>query len=337
MSELIATQKTIARQLGISQAAVSKVLSGNTAKVSADTAAQILEAAKRMNYSKRKQNKSRFIGVMLSHVAEYRGGPYELRILSGIQEQARKLNAIPVQHILTIEESSDDFYKDVAGWVSITSIPPEKLNQIDRPIVFLHGLAPHVGFDTIVEDTHMGVRRAVRRLYELGHRSFGYFNVRPWGLSQAENYGAFHSAISELDLPHPPPEWIFTPRRKEATMADVERQQHEFLVTLKKMRSRPRALFIAGDIYALPFLRLASEYGFSIPEDFSVFGYDDIPDSALSSPSLSSIAQPLEEMGREAVERLIARINTPGMPTRTIKIPMEFKERASIGSARGTH
>lgn len=328
------TQKGIAARLGVSQAVVSKVLSGNTTRVSMDTAEQILEAARRMNYSKRKQSQSRFIGVLLSQAeTETRGYSYGLRLLAGVQEQARKLNAIPIQHILNAGDVDEAFFKDVSGWIALVSLPPEKLRQLNRPLVFLHCGERSPGFDLVIEDTWMGVRLALKRLAALGHRRFGYFNVRPWGVGQAANYGAFHQVLAEFNLPPPLPEWIFTPSRREATMADVERQTHEFLAALRGMKERPSALFIAGDVYALPFLRMAPAYGFAVPGDFSVFGYDDIPESALCAPSLSSIAQPLEELGREAVSRLMARLDAPGMESRTICVPMAFNERASVGPA----
>lgn len=326
------TQKSIAGQLAISQAVVSRVLSGDTSKVSQITAVKIIEAAQRLSYNKRKHSRTRFIGVVVSQLARDNAGYHvEIRLLAGIQEQARKVNLIPVQHIADQMGVVDALMPDTCGWIVIHPLEPALRQSINGPVVFLHAHDTSGMHDCILEDTTTAVRSAIRRLHGLGHRRFGYFNVRSWGVAQAENYGAFFQVISELDLPAPKPEWVYTPHRRERTAADVERLVRECLGSLAMMSERPSAMFIAGDVYALPFLRLAGEYGLSIPGDLSMFSHDDLPEAVACVPSLSSIAQPFGDMGREAVSRLLARIEHPDLPVRTIRVPMAFNERGSIG------
>ena len=330
----MATQKGIAKELGISQAIVSRVLSGDTKSVSKETASKIIDAARSMNYNKRKQSQSRYIGVIVSESSQRDSGySYERRFLLGVQEQARRLNAIPIQHILTDGEGFAELSGKVSGWISGSVLPAAQLRRLQIPMVFAQCRELSGSYDSIMEDSSGIVGQTLRHLHGLGHRRFGYFDVRPNGLLQARRYGAFHETLAALDLPAPAPEWIFTPHRQERSLDEVERQVRDFLSVLKGMSARPSALFIAGDIYALPFLRLAKEYGFSIPGDFSVFGYDDIPDAELAG--LSSIAQPLEDIGREAVSRLLARIDDPELPVRDIAVPMRFNVRASIGPVKG--
>ncbi|MFZ2653673.1 MAG: LacI family DNA-binding transcriptional regulator [Victivallales bacterium] len=329
----LVTQTHIARHLNISQAIVSRVLNGNVKAVSRETAKRILKASRELKYNMRKQSQTQFIGVLMP--GSPAGASFLMRLFSGIQDEARRRNAIPIQHILKKGDALREFMEQVSGLISVVELSDGLTGDLHarKPVVYLHHHGISGKHDCVLEDNRGGFRQAIRKLFELGHRRFGYFDVRPWGVAQAERYGAFHQVLSEFDLPVPPSEWVATPRRKERSTEDVERQLREFLSSLRSMKERPTALLMA-DAYAIPFLRLSRESGFSVPGDFSVVGYDDNPECELSRPTLSSIAQPLEEMGKEALGRLMDRIGNPDMPPRIIRVSMEFKERGSIGRVK---
>lgn len=281
-----------------------------------------------------KRAPSRFIGVAMSSEAN---GAFHMRLLMGIQQEARRRNVIPLQHIASPRKPSPVFEEEVAGWISVAE-PLDDITALvqGKPVVYLHNRDIRGRSDCVLEDCQDGLRQAIQRLHALGHRRFAYFDVRPWGGHQAERYGAFHQILSEFDLPAPPPEWVVTPTRKDRSIADVEQKLRTFLAAWLQMAERPSALLTAADVYGLALLRVAPEFGVSIPRDLSVVGYDDEPACELSTPTLASIAQPMEEMGVEAMRRLLDKIEAPDMEPKTIRVGMKYIERASVGPAQDT-
>jgi len=330
------TQSVIAMEVGVSQAMVSKVLNGETGKVSAETRHAIIKTARKLGYNRNVTEVRKCIGILINSMEDLsRPSIYLLKQLSGIQNEAHARKLTPLTHLLGNVDELDVLSDQVMGWIVLGPLSIDQIERLQQsgPVVFLHYDDISGQCSRVQEDNRTAVRQVIAALYEQGHRRFGYFNIRPMGITQAENYGAFMQALIELDLPIPPPEWIVTPHRQACTAADVERLIRQYLGELQQMARRPTALFIAADIYALPFLRLAPEYGFAIPRDFSVIGYDDISEAALATPSLSSIAQPLAEMGQEAVARLDELINNPRLPPRGFEVRMTVKFRDSVGPA----
>jgi DNA-binding LacI/PurR family transcriptional regulator len=96
------------------------------------------------------------------------------------------------------------------------------------------------------------------------------------------------------------------------------------------------AIFAFNDVSALGAMRAIGDFGLRCPEDISVLGVDDVSTSAYLTPRLSTVAQPLEDMGAAAAEQLIAKIQRPNAdhPPRVI-FPMTLQVRESTGVAPG--
>ena len=91
---------------------------------------------------------------------------------------------------------------------------------------------------------------------------------------------------------------------------------------------RPTAVFAANDLSAIATMDVARELGLAVPEDLSVIGFDNVPESALASPPLTTISQPLQRMGAEALRLLVDLI--AGVEREThIRLPTELVVRAS--------
>src|SRR5699024_7920375 len=72
---------------------------------------------------------------------------------------------------------------------------------------------------------------------------------------------------------------------------------------------RPTAVFAANDLSAVRVLEVARDLGIRVPDELSIVGYDNIPDSVATSPQLTTVAQPLQEMGRQALGMLVAALD----------------------------
>lgn len=153
-----------------------------------------------------------------------------------------------------------------------------------------------------------GIRAVVRRLADLGHRRIGCLmnNLSNTGRLR---YSSFIDALRECNLP----------LDKQLYQVDYERlpleeegcRGAEFLLSLPEP---PTAVVCAHDWMARNFYRVAAKFGVRIPEDISVSGFDDLPLASDMIPSLTTVRQPLHEVGSRAVELLAAEYTASEVP-----------------------
>ncbi|HBC88506.1 MAG TPA: hypothetical protein DCZ94_16275 [Lentisphaeria bacterium] len=329
------TQKTIADKLGVSQAAVSIALTGyKGGRISQEIKKSIIREASLLGYEIRdtsKRKKSRIIALL--SVMRDKEETYFSRLLMGVQDIAHESSCIVTPHIVKNNELPEHLISSIDGIIATDAFLDLGLPKIanDIPIIFLNTDEQTGRYDTVMPDNNNGIRKAVRHLYSLGHRKFAFFGIREFIIHDAERYGAYHQIISELNLPAPDPSWVSIPFRKERTLEDVEQKASETLTAIKKMKNRPTAIICSSDLYASAFIRLAPVFGFKIPDDISITGFDDMPDSYGVSPSISTVAQPMEEMGRIAMRLLYERIDGNDAPPMHLKADVEWMPRGSIG------
>ena len=191
---------------------------------------------------------------------------------------------------------------------------------------------PHVGgseLPTVVAQNLEGARAAVRHLVDLGHRRIGFLAGRP-DLESARNREAgYREALAEAGI-----EFDLDLVRVGGFTEENARVPSRELLTLA---DRPTAVFASNDLSAIQVLRTASELGLSVPDDLSVVGFDNIPESALVDPPLTTVDQSIQAMGREAVRLLIGLIEHPDRPldpeARHVTLPTQLVVRRSTAKA----
>jgi LacI family transcriptional regulator len=97
----------------------------------------------------------------------------------------------------------------------------------------------------------------------------------------------------------------------------------------------PTAIFASNDVSAFGVMEAVRDAGFRIGDDISVVGFDDIPTASSVHPSLTTVRQPLEEMGRRATRMLFERIADPSRPFERIDLPTELVIRDSCRTPAG--
>jgi LacI family transcriptional regulator len=337
------TQKTISENLGVSQATVSYALTGyrngyNGGKISEEIRESIVKEAMRLKYQLKpssKRKRSNNIALLNSF---HRDNFWVPGLLKGVQDFALDSSYMVTHHIFNESELPEQLLSSVDGVIAIELPPRRELERIaeNLPVVLLNINDLSDKYDTVMPDHYNGIRKAIRHLYGMGHRKFGFFGIRDFPLHHAERFGAYSQVVSELNLPVPDPSWIFIPNRKERSLHDVELKVKDSLASIIKMKDRPTAMICAADAYALSFIKLAPEMGIRIPEDMSVVGFDDIRDCEKSVPSLSSVSQSLEEMGHIAAKLLIEKINGNDEPPVNLRVAVEWKPRNSIAAPAGS-
>lgn len=299
------TIRDVAARAGVSVATVSKVLNDRYG-VAADTYARVRAVIAELGYEASlvaqslRNNQTNVIGILVADLE-----PFSTELLKGAADAIRGTGFELVVY------SAGGRVGDRVGWerrylsrLSGTLIDGAVLvtpTVVDvnhgAPVV---AVDPHTGpseFPTIDSDNFKGARLAVEHLLGLGHRRIGMLTGRPDLQSARLREDGYRAALAAAGVPAD--EGLL---RIGAYDADVS---FASATDLLASPDRPTALFAANDISAIAAMAAAAELGLRVPDDLSVIGFDNVPESALCVPPLTTIEQPIREMGRQAVEMLV--------------------------------
>lgn len=191
----------------------------------------------------------------------------------------------------------------------------------DVPVV---AVDPHTGPSTLptVDSQNLeGASRATEYLIELGHRRIAFLAGRPDLESARLREQGYRKALAEAGI-------AFDPglvRVGEYTAESADEPASELL----KMADRPTAIFAANDLSAIQTMEVAQRLGLDVPGDLSIIGFDNIPESAMTDPPLTTIDQSIQAMGFEAVRLLISLIEDPQQEAVHLTLPTELIVRQS--------
>jgi LacI family transcriptional regulator len=187
---------------------------------------------------------------------------------------------------------------------------------------------PHTGPSTLPSvhsDNLAGAITATRHLLQLGHRRIGFLAGRPDLESARQREQGYRRALADAGIAVDPN--LIRVGDYELEMSQEPARQ---LLTLD---DRPTAVFAANDLSAMQTMHVARTLGLDVPGDVSVVGFDNIPESALIEPPLTTIDQSIQEMGRRAVELLIDVIEGETGRALQVTLPTRLVVRQSSGVA----
>jgi DNA-binding LacI/PurR family transcriptional regulator len=200
----------------------------------------------------------------------------------------------------------------VDGFIDLDSTPAryihlEKfLKDLAQPVVMVNHERVTNELDSIVFDSYANTRRMMQFLINLGHTRIGLVNYKTPMHSQHESASCFNlrtlaycDALRENELPLVTDLTVSTPS---------SRHLNPYLTDFFSRPDLPSALFCVSDILALAVCTMAAFYKKRVPEDLTVVGYDGIPEGRRAKPPLTTVDNPLEEMGRQGVKRLMEKI-----------------------------
>lgn len=335
------TIKQVAQHARVSRATVSRVLN-NHPKVDPELRARVLASIEALNYQPNavarslRRQQTRTIGLI---VPDNRN-PFFAEIASGIEEYCYGAN-----YSVYLCNSADDDAKEieycqslyqqrVAGVaMSITGTTAEGIHYLQAkgmPIVLFDRGYPKVEADSVQCDHYLGACSAMEYLIGLGHRAFGLVIGRrrhpPVQDRLRGCIDTLHKYGCELD-----PALIYETPGYEYEAGYIA-ASHLF-----QQRQRPTAIFAFNDTLAIGVLRYAQAHGIGVPADLSVVGVDNIPLSSYVSPPLTTVAQPLAELGRTAARLLLDRIQGQAADESVhYLLPTELIVRESAGRAKTT-
>jgi LacI family transcriptional regulator len=301
-----ATIDTIAAEVGVSVATVSRVLNGG-ADVAAETRARIEASLDRHQYRRRyKRQPART--DQLDLVFHAFGSAWAMEIIVGVEDAAAAakvdvvLSQLGGRHRPPQEWLKGVLARQPIGVLFVLSNPTQTQQQqlrsraIPFVVIDTDGNAPST-VPTVGSNNWNGGLVATRHLLELGHRRIGVISGPQDMLCGRARVAGFRSAHDEAEVA-PDPELIRYGAFRAAS-------GYQYGIELLSRTDRPTAIFAGSDIQATGVLRAAWKLGLRVPDDLSVVGYDNLSLSAWSAPALTTVDQQLPQMAVLATRLLI--------------------------------
>lgn len=341
----------VAERSGVSIATVSRVYR-TPDSVRAQTRERVLEAARQLGYvpsGNARGLASRTTGVLGLCFPDYADADaeadaeadsdaddavmlYSDQIIRGMERAARR-HGYALLIAASLEGGPESLVAKVAGRVDgfavlAQTVPTEDLEVISRrlPVVMLAGPREIDHLDHIVVANADGERELARHLIEdHGLRRLAFIGGDVASPDAEARFRGFQEACRDAGLPVPAEPDL---RTEMMTQAEGARAVEELLDRAPK---RPQGVLFANDQMAVGALRALERRGVRVPEDIAVTGFDGIPLSRIVRPPLTTVRQPIRQLGEQAVELLVQRLANSGRDPVSLMLPVSVIHRASCG------
>ena len=225
-------------------------------------------------------------------------------------------------------------------WPDLHNDPTRRLFQLARqdsiPIVLMDRTLPSLNCDCVASDNYAGGYDAVKHLADLGHQRIAFLSRPILQLSTiAERFRGYQKALQDAGLTPLQPWLVGTVDQELSTRPALRAYSSgvgpeiEQIARYLESPERPTAIFATNDLMALQALKAASQVGLRVPDDLAVVGFDDTDILAHLEVPLTTVAQDIFDLGRQAAELLIERIEGYNGPPRQKLLPTQLRVRAS--------
>ena len=329
------TVQDVARRAGVSAATVSYVLNG-TRYVSEELRERVLSAVRELGYEPNaaaralRSNRSYTIGLILPDLRN----PFFTEAVRGIEAVAQARG----YHVI-LANSDEDPAREAAllrvlgaRHVDGLILAPageahpglERLLQAHFPLVFLDRDVPGLTASAVMLDNEAAAEAAVRHLIDLGHRRVGLIAGRTPISSTLERETGYRRAFSQAGIPVDEHLVVEGGSTIEGGAAAA--------TTLLERPGPPSALFVANNLMTIGALMAIDAHGLTVPGDLALVGFDDFPWGDVFRPRLTTVAQPLYELGCAAAELLLQQVASPGARPRRVLLSGTLVVRDSSGA-----
>ncbi len=328
--------KQLAAHLGLNPATVSVVLNdvpGRT--IPQSTRDRIKAAAKEMNYHPNllarslRSRRTLTIGILVPEL----GDGYHTQVMSGIGDQLIKAGYFYFTAHHRHRKNLVEEYTRILigrGAQGIIAIDTLLEHPIPVPVVAIAGHRHIKGITNVVLDHGRAAELALTHLYSLGHRQIAFMRGQPFSSDSDSRWQGLVAVAEKLGLEI----------RQELVISldrDMSSPELGYPVIQQLLSTRKpfTALVAFNDISAIGSIRALQDVNLRVPKDVSVIGFDDISAAAFTLPRLTTINQPLAEIGRIATQSLLNRIHHTEAPPDEIMVEPELIIRESTGPVRG--
>jgi LacI family transcriptional regulator len=331
------TMHDVARLAGVSQPTVSRVLNqqDTTIAISEDTRAKVMAAVEALGYRTNvlarslRTQKNQMIALMIADISNSFYHP----IVRTVQEVARQHN-----YDLLIANSDHLYENEIHFFEAVTRRPVDGvimvpihlsnqefvdfIDQSNTPVAVLGRQIEHDDIDVVYLDDEDAVYNTICWLASArGHREIGFLGVGDDYPPGPRRLHGFMRAMHDSGL-SVNPDWLLI---GDFTMESGKRAAAELL----QRDTLPTAVFAINDLMAIGMILTFQEAGLRVPEDISVAGFDNIPETTIVRPTLTTIAQNPTDIGYKLATMLFDRIENPETPRRLVQSTYELVIRES--------
>ena len=305
------TIKDVAKRVGVTPATVSMVMNGSM-KISKITKDKVMRAAGEMNY------RPNFIGRSLVKgktnnivvISEYFSSLFAVEAIRGVEDILRKNGYNMLLYSTSVETEIEAgivrqlFLGGSADGVILLDIFSggevlEEFGNEGVPVIFVEGKVH--GADGVVFDNHKGAYMGTNHLIKTKRKKIGII-LQDGGISSEDRLAGYKAALKKAKIQFNE-KLIF--RASDDTASEGEKALKELF---KKNKGMDAVFSAIGDIAAMGVIKQAKAMKIKIPKDIALVGFDDIYMAAFSNPGLTTIRQPMCEMGKRAAKMIVERI-----------------------------
>lgn len=330
----VPTIHDIAERAGVSKSTVSRVVS-NTGYVGPQTRERVNRAIEELGYTPNliargmRTNKSTTIGLFIPDVSN----PFYSELFKGIEAVTREAGYSTLVCHTSMDQKAERYYinellkRRIDGVIICTYHRDPASRRYFRelshskPVVFMDPVLDDQDCSYVVSDGFSGTRKAVAHLAGRGCRRIAYIQgLARHAVTETRLKGYLKGIAdqgAEVDQ-----RLIFDGDFSHQTGRDAVRH---FL----SLEEPPDGIMSATDVMAIGALKELAVAGIPVPRQVKVIGFDNIPLSELTQPSLTTIAQPILDLGSQAAELLLKRIRNPKTPNQQIVMQCTLVERES--------
>ena len=313
------TLRQVAAHVSLSPATVSMVLNQApaAAAIPPETQERIFAAARELKYRPNslarslRSRRSFSLGVLVPEISE----PYAAEVMSGIEGHLleTRYHYLVASHRRSNESLLHEYLdlmrdRAVEGLILVAG---ELHEQPELPAVVVSGHVPLEGVTNLVIDHDIAARATLSHLKGLGHERIAFFKGQPSSADTADRWRAILEAAAGLGLvvhPELTVQLSGEPALAAFAPADGYEEGYAFTRVLLDRGQHFTALFGFDDVSAIGAIRAFLDAGLRVPEDVSVVGFDDIQSAAYQNPTLTTVRQPLRQMGEMAARILLRRL-----------------------------
>jgi DNA-binding LacI/PurR family transcriptional regulator len=318
LNEKPATLADVAREAGVVAMTASRAINAS-GYVSDEVRARVLKAARKLRYRPNilarqlKLRRLNTVGVVLPDVSN----PFSTELLEGM-----KTVLDPKGYTAFVTTTGRRVDQEVSGLRALvdhridglliatrgTRIGDAVVRDLARhgpPIVTIGRAIDGVAVDCVTADHWQGAFDAVSHLIQLGHTRIGFIGISHGDRYTLRRFQGYEAALAANGI-KPMARYVVGPSIAPAFA--TQEDGYTAMMRLLDLKSRPTAVFARNDFAAIGALRAAHQAGLRVPEDVAIAGFDNIPLAAYTTPTLTTVQQPIAEQGEIAARLLLDRI-----------------------------
>src|ERR1700730_2048292 len=334
------TTYDIAREAGVSRTTVSHILNKHPrVTLSEKTRERVLAAARKLGYVPNSAaqmlvtGRSQTIGLVLSRPDLVAIDAFVPTMMFGLNEACRAHGYRLLMEAIRDPESANAYLdlaksKRIDGLIVINprkgDVALRKIIESKFPIL-IFGSSGHPQENSVATEDARASCQATAHLLSLGHRRVAHISYAPLVyLPAKKRFEGFRKALRAANIPF-----------DKRLFAEGDFTCESGYVAMQRIltaNARPTAVIAGNDTLAVGAMVAVREAGFSIPQEFAVVGYDDIPAAAFTCPPLTTVRSHAFEQGKIVGQAAIALVNGKGVERQPAAVPLELVVRESCGA-----